>query len=130
MNFLTIRGHAVSTFRMSASQDVFGEVAELVSSFNLEVRVDGEFATGHSGWSKWITFPSPSYVELSGLGPVRIAEVTCIELRLFERRKGGRLLPEQKIDRANEVLPRLAELSIPHQRTGDSVVRINLRAQE
>ena len=54
-----------------------------------------------------MSLPSPSYLEFEGHGPVRVADISWLELSRFESRYVGRLVPKLSIDHSEQIMQAL-----------------------
>lgn len=54
-------------------------------------------------WARWLIVPAPGYVEVDSAGPFRVAEVGALRIDPCERRRRGRLLAPQMVNRLDEL---------------------------
>lgn len=81
---------------------MWGKIALLISQLSVLVRIGLRDGTT-TDWSNWLTFPAEGYGEIMRYGPFLLRDVAYLEIDSVELRKLGRLLPEKRIDHADEL---------------------------
>jgi len=100
------------------------EISKLVGTYSVLIRVvfkDGSV----SDWSKWMTFPSPGYGEITRHGPFQFRDVEFIEINPIEIRTMGKRVSEKSIDHSKKLIENLQYLNIDHKQSSD-LIRITI----
>ena len=100
-------------------------ISALVKHHRILVRV-GLSSGEITPWSRWISEPSPSYLEVSQYGPIEKAKVQWLEVNCIETKNVGRLVEPKRIGHSAQVYQSLEKFSIEYDQLGDSKYRIVL----
>jgi len=102
-------------------------VSTMVKKFKLRTRVLIVGNNEPSEWSPWVTFPSESYVELAGIGPIKRNDIVWLEIANVEYRKRGRLVPDEEISHLDEIVEMLQREGVVWEAPLAEATRISLK---
>jgi len=95
------------------------ELRKCQARFRLKLLTDSEV----SPWDSIVPDSPENYIELPAVGPVLCLEVEWLDIDPIERRRVGRLVPDQLIDHTKSIERTVASLSLPYSKE-ESFLRI------